>query len=65
VVGKVGTLLGDEGVNIAEIHLARRQGGDEAMAALRLDEEPTTEVLDRLSALPEINRVQTVNLEPH
>jgi D-3-phosphoglycerate dehydrogenase len=62
VVGKVGTLLGDAKVNIAEIHLARKEGGDEAMAVLRLDEEPATEVLDRLSALPEINRVQTISL---
>ncbi|MGB6001573.1 MAG: ACT domain-containing protein, partial [Thermoanaerobaculia bacterium] len=64
VVGKVGTLLGDAKVNIAEIHLARRQGGDEAMAVLRLDEELAPEVVDRLTALTEVNRVQTISLVP-
>ena len=41
VVGKLGTLLGDAGINIAEIHLARRDGEERAMAVLRLDQEPS------------------------
>ncbi|HEY9419869.1 MAG TPA: phosphoglycerate dehydrogenase [Thermoanaerobaculia bacterium] len=52
VVGKVGTLLAEADVNIADIHLARR--GQEALAVLRLDQEPTEALLDKLRALPEV-----------
>jgi D-3-phosphoglycerate dehydrogenase len=67
VVGKVGTLLGEAGVNIAEIHLARpartRAGGDgDALAVLRLDQQPSAEVVRRLAGLPEVSRVQVVEL---
>ncbi|HEV2843771.1 MAG TPA: phosphoglycerate dehydrogenase, partial [Thermoanaerobaculia bacterium] len=48
VVGKVGTLLAEADVNIADIHLARR--GQEALAVLRLDQEPTPALLDKLKA---------------
>jgi D-3-phosphoglycerate dehydrogenase / 2-oxoglutarate reductase len=52
VVGKVGTLLAEADVNIADIHLARR--GQEALAVLRLDQEPTDALLNKLKALPEV-----------
>ena len=63
VVGRVGTLLGKAGTNIAEIHLARNRSGSDAAAVLRLDQEPPVEVLERLAALPEVSRVQLVDLE--
>jgi D-3-phosphoglycerate dehydrogenase len=63
VVGKVGTLLGDAGVNIAEIHLARETGGEGAMAVIRLDQELAGGTLAELEALPEVSRVQLVDLE--
>jgi D-3-phosphoglycerate dehydrogenase len=65
VVGKLGTLLGQAGVNIGDIHLARRDGdGDEhALAVLRLDEEPAEEVLGALLALPEVAWARVVDME--
>ena len=62
VVGRLGTILGEAGVNIAEIHLARVADGGEAMAVLRLDQHPAPEVLARISALPEIHAVQLADL---
>ncbi len=62
VVGKVGTLLGEARVNIADIHLARKDGEEDAWTILRLDEEPPREVLDRLAALPEMRRVDLADL---
>jgi D-3-phosphoglycerate dehydrogenase len=62
VVGRLGTLLGEGGVNIAEIHLARLAGGDDAMAVLRLDQEPDAAVLARIAALPEVHAVQVADL---
>jgi D-3-phosphoglycerate dehydrogenase len=62
VVGRLGTILGEAGVNIAEIHLARVADGDEAMAVLRLDEHPAPDVLARIAGLPEIHSVQLADL---
>jgi D-3-phosphoglycerate dehydrogenase len=60
VVGKVGTLLAEAEVNIADIHLARR--GQEALAVLRLDQEPTPALLDQLTSLPEVKSARRVLL---
>jgi D-3-phosphoglycerate dehydrogenase len=60
VVGKVGTLLADAEVNIADIHLARR--GQEALAVLRLDQEPTAALLAQLTSLPEVKSARRVVL---
>jgi hypothetical protein len=66
VVGKVGTLLADAGINIADIHLARTDGrpGEErkAMAVLRLDQEPTDDLLARLTALEVVRSARRVDL---
>ena len=62
VVGKVGTLLGDAQANIAEIHLARESNDENAVAVIRLDEEPSAEVLAAIAALSEIRSVQLVDL---
>ncbi|MGH9363362.1 MAG: NAD(P)-dependent oxidoreductase, partial [Thermoanaerobaculia bacterium] len=62
VVGRLGTLLGEARINIADIHLARRDAQGEALAVLRLDQEPGAEVLAQLAALPEVRRVQFIDL---
>jgi D-3-phosphoglycerate dehydrogenase len=60
VVGKVGTLLAEADVNIADIHLARR--GQAALAVLRLDQEPTPELVEKLAGLPEVKSARRVVL---
>lgn len=60
VVGRIGTLLAEKDVNIADIHLARR--GQEALAVLRLDQEPTQELLESLRAQPEVKSARRVLL---
>jgi len=62
VVGRLGTLLGEAGVNIADIHLARRDGEPDALAVLRLDAQPSEQALERLRALPEVNSARLVDL---
>jgi D-3-phosphoglycerate dehydrogenase len=66
VVGKIGTLLADAQINIADIHLARRpadgDGKREALAVLRLDQEATDALLARLAALPEVRSARRVVL---
>lgn len=62
VVGRVGSILGDAGVNIAEIHLARNKGSGGSAAVLRLDQAPDQTVIERISTLPEIFSVQSLDL---
>lgn len=62
VVGKVGTLLGEAAVNIAEIHLARGPAGEEAMAVVRLDGELNSSLVEELEKFPEITQVTMIDL---
>ena len=62
VVGKLGNILGEAGVNIADIHLARESQGEEAVAVIRLDNAPPPEVLETLRQLDEVIRVRLVDL---
>jgi D-3-phosphoglycerate dehydrogenase / 2-oxoglutarate reductase len=63
VIGRVGTLLGEAGVNIAEYHQARLQVGGEALAAISIDSRISSEVLDRLCELPEVIDVRQAEME--
>lgn len=63
VIGRVGTLLGEAGVNIAEYHQARLQAGGEALAAVQVDSSLSQEILERLIALPELMDAKQVVME--
>jgi len=61
VIGRVGTLLGEAGVNIAEYHQARLAQGGEALAAVSVDGGVGEEVKRRLLELPEVRSVTVVS----
>jgi len=63
VVGRIGTLLGEARVNIAEIHLARNDGDDNALAVLRLDQAPDEPTLARLRELPGVVSARAIDLD--
>jgi D-3-phosphoglycerate dehydrogenase len=48
VVGRVGTLFGDAGVNIANMTVSRTRRGDKALMVLTVDTEPPVEVVERI-----------------
>ena len=50
IVGKLGTILGDHDVNIANMSLSRADCGELALTICELDEEPAKEVLKLLVA---------------
>jgi D-3-phosphoglycerate dehydrogenase len=54
VIGRVGTLLGDAGVNIAEYHQARLAQGGEALAAITVDNAVGPDIQKRLMELPDV-----------
>ena len=62
VIGHVGTLLGEAGLNIAEYHQARLEVGGEALAALVVDEKLDGDVLRELEELMDVLAVHQVAL---
>jgi D-3-phosphoglycerate dehydrogenase len=61
VIGRVGTLLGDAGVNIAEYHQARLLQGGEALAAISVDDVVDEALRRRLLELPEVRSATIVD----
>lgn len=62
VIGKVGSVLGNAGVNIAEYHQARLQAGGDAMAAIALDGAVGKDIIERLASVDEVLRVWQIHL---
>jgi D-3-phosphoglycerate dehydrogenase len=62
VIGRVGTLLGEAGVNIAEYHQARMTPGGEALAVVSIDGPLPAAARDALLALPDVHTATVVNL---
>lgn len=54
VIGRVGTVLGGAGVNIAEYHQARLLQGGEALAAISVDDEVGEPLRKQLLELPDV-----------
>jgi D-3-phosphoglycerate dehydrogenase len=62
VIGRVGTILGERGVNISRFHLGRRERGGEAMAVVETDAPIGTEVLKDLHALDAVISARQIEL---
>ncbi|MFL5614432.1 MAG: phosphoglycerate dehydrogenase [Gemmatimonadaceae bacterium] len=63
VIGRVGTLLGDAGVNIAEYHQARLAQGGEALAAISVDGAAGQDIRRRLLELPDVMTATVVRFD--
>ena len=50
VIGRVGTLFGEAGVNIANMAVSRTRRGEKALMALSIDAEPPAELVERIHA---------------
>ena len=62
VVGSVGTLLGEKGINIAGLELGREKIGGMAISFIHVDDAVPDEVLDALRQLPTILSAELVRL---
>ena len=60
VIGRVGTLLGENGVNIAEYHQARLAQGGEALAAVSVDGMISEATRNALLQLPDVRSATVV-----
>jgi len=62
VVGRVGTLLGERGINIAGIELGRERVGGMALSLIHVDDPVAPEVLAELRTMPQIVAAQLLHL---
>lgn len=62
VIGRVGTILGEAGVNIADMGVGRGPGDERALMVLATDSPVGPEVLERLRAQPGISDARAIEL---
>ena len=53
-IGKLGSILGDAGVNIATFHLGRAAAGGDAIALIQVDQKLNEDLLAQVRALPQV-----------
>jgi len=59
-IGRLGSLLGEAGVNIGTFHLGRRSAGGEAVLLLSVDEAVTPELIAEVRALAGVKTVMAL-----
>jgi D-3-phosphoglycerate dehydrogenase len=66
LIGYIGTICGQHGVNIASMALGREndEAGGDSVAILNIDSEPSAQVLAEIEAHAEVTRVELVKLPP-
>jgi D-3-phosphoglycerate dehydrogenase len=62
LIGRVGTLLGENDVNIASMQVGRKIIGGAAIMILTVDKAVQKDVLNQLTTLPELNRAIEITL---
>ena len=50
IIGRVGTLFGEAGVNIANMAVSRTRRGGKALMALSIDTEPPSDLVETIRA---------------
>lgn len=64
IIGSVGTLFGQHGVNIAQMAVGRDQPGGHAIGILNIDGEPAPEALEAVRKLDAIESATVIKLPP-
>ncbi len=59
-IGRLGSTLGDAGVNIATFHLGRKTLGGDAIALLEVDQHVGADVLDKVAHLPGVVQAKSL-----
>ena len=62
-IGALGTLLGNEGINIATFHLGRRENGGEALALVEVEGHVSDAVLSDVRSLPQVVRANYLTFQ--
>ena len=64
LIGGVGTVLGDAGVNISDFTLGRRAAKGEAIALVSIDGAVPKAVMSALAALPQVKQARLLSFAP-
>ncbi len=64
VIGMVGTLLGEHGINIATMDVGRKAEGAEALMCLTVDSEVPAGVLEAVAEAIEAHQLRAITLSP-
>ena len=59
-IGALGALLGEAGVNIATFNLGRMAAGEDAIALVGVDQEPSETLLGAIQALPHVKEARAL-----
>jgi len=62
-IGRLGSALGDAGVNIANFHLGRAAGDGSAVALIKLDSPCSPDLIQQLSELPDVLTVKPLKFD--
>jgi D-3-phosphoglycerate dehydrogenase / 2-oxoglutarate reductase len=61
LVGRLGTLLGDAGINFATFHLGRLSAGSDAICLIEIDEPVSEPVLTQIRGLKDVVQVESLS----
>jgi len=62
VIGRIGTVFGVHGINIAGMQLGRERRGGRAVSVVNLDDPMPAAALDEIRAMPDIVLAKVVKL---
>ena len=62
IIGKIGTLFGDNHINIAGMHVGREASGGRAIMVLMVDDPVGSELIAQIKELPGMEQAQLVTL---
>ena len=61
-IGSIGTLLGNNNINISRMRVGQEQGGDKTMIFLRTDQKIPDDIMEKIRNLPLIITISTFEL---
>ena len=59
-IGNLGAILADASVNIATFNLGRVSAGEDAIALVGVDQDPTDALITKIRALPHVKEARTL-----
>ncbi len=62
VVGAIGQILGENGINIASMSLSRNEAGGNALSVINVDSEITGDALEKINAIQGVQKAKAVVL---
>ncbi|MFR3273586.1 MAG: hypothetical protein ACLTQI_07145 [Slackia sp.] len=60
MIGRIGTILGEEGINISTMAIGKRTDCKEVLVFLNVESEASKDVVDRVAAAIDANRAWSI-----